>query len=555
VVQGRAGPERRMKQVVVVGSGASAVHFSLSALERGWRVLMLDVGRDRPAHVAPDRSFTDLKRELDDPAQYFLGERFEGVLMPGQRGEYYGFPPHRASIFAPLSQAPMRSSGFEPLASYARGGLAEAWTGGSFPFNREELADFPFSFEELSGYYDLVAERIGICGADDDLARFVPVHRHLAKPVELDEHSRRLLERYGEKKAALNSDLGCWIGRSRVAVLTEDSPRFAEAGRKACDYLGRCLWGCPRESLYSPSQTLRQLQKNPDFRYRPGVFVAHFEIGASGRIDAVYVDPLAGGPRERIPVDRLVLGAGTLSTGRIFLDSLRRHGEEARPLPGLMDNRQILVPFVNLSMLRKPHEARSYQYHQLALGLAGEQPKTYVHGLITTLKTALVHPIVQSVPFDLRTSLDIFRHAHSALGIVNVNLHDTRRDENCVEIPAATTRDETASSPLLLTYKPAADEPQRMAQALKRVKKALWKLGCIVPPGMTHVRPMGASVHYAGILPMSRESKPRTTSRDCRSHDFDNLWIVDGSTFPFLPAKNLTFTLMANAARVAERAF
>ena len=28
--------------------------------------------------------------------------------------------------------------------------------------------------------------------------------------------------------------------------------------------------------------------------------------------------------------------------------------------------------------------------------------------------------------------------------------------------------------------------------------------------------------------------------------------IVDGSIMPFLPAKNLTFTLMANAVRVAE---
>jgi hypothetical protein len=30
---------------------------------------------------------------------------------------------------------------------------------------------------------------------------------------------------------------------------------------------------------------------------------------------------------------------------------------------------------------------------------------------------------------------------------------------------------------------------------------------------------------------------------------------VDGTTFPALPAKNLTFTLMANALRVAARSF
>jgi choline dehydrogenase-like flavoprotein len=66
---------------------------------------------------------------------------------------------------------------------------------------------------------------------------------------------------------------------------------------------------------------------------------------------------------------------------------------------------------------------------------------------------------------------------------------------------------------------------------------------------------MGASVHYAGTIPMSTKRSPLTTSELCQSHDFDDLYVVDGTTFPFLPAKNITFTLMANAVRVADCAF
>jgi choline dehydrogenase-like flavoprotein len=69
---------------------------------------------------------------------------------------------------------------------------------------------------------------------------------------------------------------------------------------------------------------------------------------------------------------------------------------------------------------------------------------------------------------------------------------------------------------------------------------------------MTHVRPMGASVHYAGTLPMTRESAPCTTTTAGESRDVPRLFVVDGATFPFLPAKNITFTLMANAARIAD---
>jgi choline dehydrogenase-like flavoprotein len=66
---------------------------------------------------------------------------------------------------------------------------------------------------------------------------------------------------------------------------------------------------------------------------------------------------------------------------------------------------------------------------------------------------------------------------------------------------------------------------------------------------------MGSSVHYSGTLPMSAQRRPWTVSPACQSYDIDNLFIVDGSVMPFLPAKNLTFTLMANAVRVASVAF
>ena len=71
---------------------------------------------------------------------------------------------------------------------------------------------------------------------------------------------------------------------------------------------------------------------------------------------------------------------------------------------------------------------------------------------------------------------------------------------------------------------------------------------------MQHVRPMGASVHYAGVFPMTANGRRWATDAHCRSREFPNLLLVDGATFPFLPAKNLTFTLMANATRVATEA-
>src|SRR5262249_7966073 len=67
----------QMKRVIVVGSGASGVHFALSALGKGHMVTMLDVGRSRSPAVGGGASFAELKQRLPDPTRYFLGENYE----------------------------------------------------------------------------------------------------------------------------------------------------------------------------------------------------------------------------------------------------------------------------------------------------------------------------------------------------------------------------------------------------------------------------------------------------------------------------------------------
>jgi choline dehydrogenase-like flavoprotein len=94
-----------------------------------------------------------------------------------------------------------------------------------------------------------------------------------------------------------------------------------------------------------------------------------------------------------------------------------------------------------------------------------------------------------------------------------------------------------------------------LRDACKTASRFFRELGAPFIPGRTHVRPMGSSVHYSGTLPMSATPRAWAVSPACRSYDFENLFVVDGAVMPFLPAKNLTFTLMANAVRVAATAF
>lgn len=531
-----------MSRFVVVGSGPSGVHAALTLLERGHDVLLLDVGHRRPAPVLPAATFHTLKRELDDPAAWFLGARFEGVTFPSAEQEYYGLPPSKGYVLEPVPQAVVRGRGFAPLFSFAQGGLAEAWTAGVYPFNDAELADFPFGYGALAPHYATVARRIGVTGADDDLARFMPLHAHLEPPLRLDAHSALLLERYAARRTVLNR-AGCFAGRSRLAVLTQ--PR---AGRGACTYSGRCLWGCPHDALYTPSVTLRDCSAHHRFTYRSGAWVSHVQLGKGRRATGVVV--VGGTAPETVAADAVVLAAGALSSARIVLETLRRHEGSAPELPGLMDNQQVLIPFLNLGMIGRGGDRDAYQYHQVCLGFAAPDPRQYVHAQLTTLKAAMVHPILQSLPLDLRSAARVFRTLRAGLGVANVNLHDTRRPD-CTVALASHAGDGPA--PLELRYTAAPGDAARIAGATRRVRRALRALGCVVPPGMTHVRPKGASVHYAGLIPMAGLG-PLTATPEGACRDLPGLWLADGVTFPFLPAKNITFTLMANAVRVAAAA-
>lgn len=533
-----------MKTCTVIGSGPSGVHFAQTALEKGYRVEMIDVGMQAPADINPEDSFQSLKSNLPDPASYFLGNDFEGVLLPGQKEEFYGVPPSKNYAQELVRQLSVETENFNPFFSFARGGLAQMWTGGCYPFNDAELEHFQLSYAELAPYYEKVATRIGINGTNDDLSQFIPHHTGLQEPLPLDDHSQHLVAAYQANRNYLQQKLGCYLGRARQSVLSREL-----GSRKACQTLGRCLWGCPTGAFYTPSITLDECLEHPNFSYHSGQYVSHFDYDEHGLIRSVVTEPVNSDSARTFPVESLVLAGGSLGSSKIFLESIRRKTGQVIKLQGLMDNRQVLIPFLNLRMIGHRYQADSYQYNQLAMGLKQENPREYVHGLITTLKTAMIHPVLDKFPLDLRTSLHLFRGIHAALGVVNVNFHDTPRAGNFLSLGI----DKQAGNPaLLMHYSAPEGEAERIARTLKRIKKSLWKLGCIVPPGMVHIRPMGSSVHYAGTIPMSNTKKSWTADKNCRSHDFPNLYFADGVTFPFLPAKNLTFTLMANAIRVAE---
>jgi choline dehydrogenase-like flavoprotein len=65
--------------------------------------------------------------------------------------------------------------------------------------------------------------------------------------------------------------------------------------------------------------------------------------------------------------------------------------------------------------------------------------------------------------------------------------------------------------------------------------------------------PLAGVAHQNGTIRFGQDPKTSALDVNCKAHDLDNLYVVDGSFFPSSGAVNPALTIMANALRVAER--
>jgi choline dehydrogenase-like flavoprotein len=64
--------------------------------------------------------------------------------------------------------------------------------------------------------------------------------------------------------------------------------------------------------------------------------------------------------------------------------------------------------------------------------------------------------------------------------------------------------------------------------------------------------PIGGTAHQCGTVRFGRDPRSSALDVNCKAHDLDNLYVVDGSFFPSSGAVNPALTIMANALRVGD---
>lgn len=538
-------------KILVIGSGPSGANAALTLLRRGAAVELWDVGREEPPFPEPTATFEELKSRLPDPQAYFLGKSFE-ALLPPDGGELLEYPPSRGILLNRSDPLwPYLGSEFNPVLSLMTGGLASGWGANAVSFDDDDMWDWPVGFSDYASAYAEAYERIPVAGpAEDDLSAFFPGVRVTQPPIALNEHDEALLRSYVCARKGIQKRFGLSLGVARLAVANDGR------GDSSCEYCGRCLWGCPRGSIYNPAMsTLAECMSHRHFTYERNRLVVRLETSA-GRVTHCRYRDLASGNESAAPFDSVFLAAGALQSGAIFLRTVAR-GERApsgKSVPdrtrSVLDTAVVKIPYVQLRRLGKGEMKDQFQFNRLIMAYRHQREgwPSHVHGEILSLNTLLYHPLIEHIPFGSRIALRVFFQLKPALGVVTLFFPDRMRTGNGLSLePAA---DSPTGDRARIHYRDSEGKADLIAETIKRIRRALLALGCI-PSAPIRMQP-GAGIHYAGTIPMGEG--PLCSDRNGRANAFANLYIADGAAFPSLPSKSITLSLIAHSIRVATLA-
>jgi hypothetical protein len=327
------------------------------------------------------------------------------------------------------------------------------------------------------------------------------------------------------------------MGQSLLAALSQPLP-----GREPNAYGDMDFWVNSGDSVYRPDVTLRELERYRNFHYRRPLLVSRFsELEGPGvQVEAL---SLSGNVYERFTARALILAAGALGTTRIVLRSLDKYDH---PVP-FASNPHMYIPSVNYRGVGTPHSSRAHSLAQLTMVYEPEEGTDQVQMQMYSYRSLLLFRLLKEAPLSHREALRIFRTLAPSLVIWVVQQPDhIGPGKSCVLRRGATFTDDT----LQISYSCSDDEIHRHRQTERVFARHIRKLGCW-PIGRVHPG-NGSSIHYGGQFPMTAEPRPLTTDLTGRIRGTRSVFLADGSTFAYLPAKGPTFTLMANANRVGS---
>lgn len=520
-------------EVIIIGSGMSGVAAALELTALGIKPMILDAGYEPKATQAKiDENLYDYC-EKNEAFDLMLGEKYEGLRNLDPTRKYLP-----ARLAAPGFQfitegtdqyLPLREQGFSALQTLSKGGLGNAWGAGSYRFTDQDMKGFPIGPADLDPYYAKLTDEIGISGADDDLTPFFGSTEGLQAPLRLSRNAQDLERKYRAKKSKLNAR-HFFMGRPRFAILTE-----RKGDRAPTRYQNLEFWQPHLPEIYTPAFTLDRLVREQKVEYRQGLVIQKWRKNG-GRIEVI-ARRIGDSTEVTFRCSRLLLGAGAINTARLALASA---GDRQTALP-LLDNPTLQMPMILPGAIGRKLERQSFGSAHFITIFDYEEYSTPLQGAILDLTSPARGEFFTRFPLSASGNVQFIRYCLPAMMVMLVFFPSDVHPKGTLRL--------TESGELELRGAPNGIS----SSIIGRMARELWSIGAIAPPPLAVRIPTGGGVHYGGSLPMrATPTKRYETDKNGELFGEPGVFVLDGANLPTLPAKNYTFSVMANAMRIAH---
>jgi len=432
------------------------------------------------------------------------------------------------------------------------------------PVEGGNVADWPISYEDLEPWYDLVERRVGVSG------------RVVAHPHQEPRSSKDF-----PYPPTVEHPISAWIDQAcrELGYHPLPIPRailpVPAMGRNACAYTNFCgSYGCSTGAKGSSrAALLDQAVRTGRCEIRSRSMVSRLVSDQNGRVDAAeYVD--SGGERKRVDARIFVVSCQAIETARLLLMS-----PGPKHPSGLANNGGLVGK--NLLFSAGGSGSGDLAYAKLS---PDRVRQLKVRGLFVNraLQDWYFHEDPETGERRKGGTIDfLFRHAN-AISRANSQKRDgegrliwgkplkdrikayfaegrhlnfeifcdwTPVDDCFVTLdPSEKDRWGLPVARIRLGYHPRDLEVSRFlgrkgAKALERLgaENVSWSVSGSPPQNLV-----------AGGCRFGSDPATSVLDRNCRAHDVDNLYVTDGSFMPTGGSVPYTWTIYANAFRVAR---
>jgi choline dehydrogenase-like flavoprotein len=213
----------------------------------------------------------------------------------------------------------------------------------------------------------------------------------------------------------------------------------------------------------------------------------------------------------------------------------------------LLTNPVAAMAFVVPAFFGQPLADSSFSLGQLSYRLILDEMADYVTGVIYVVDGLPLSYLAQQMPFSRPAALRIANAMATSMIVATLYL-PSRFSSNTLLFRLTDRK----NGELHIEGKTPLETFQLLRLGAKRLARDMRRIGAFFIPGSLSIPLPGSDGHPAGTLPMKKDGDHLSCTPDCEIRAWPNVFVVDGSCLPDLPAKHLTFTIMANADRVGR---